>query len=334
MPVREPAGLAISISGCSAGQQPGQGDRAQPPARPSRAKSRAGRSRCRDAQDAGLRSSPAAPSRARWPRPRPVQDRCSPASPRRRTRKSGSRPCGPSARSALSRSAFATAGTSGRSTRSGRAAAARSPRSPRRRLRRPRPRCPDDAAVIAELVAAARDAVRHLRVLLEPGPDGKHRDTRSRPLCLGEQVVGHRYRPLTMEGERYPGPVTWPVYDLWTERHPGASGQAADGDGVVGDDAERLGGSLPCRVLVHPAMPAPVTTAPPRSKNSRRSMDTPRKLLTLGQPRRALAAGNVRSRTRRRSCVTELSDPGVLRRWALGERHGGIKLGPPARASR
>lgn len=44
-------------------------------------------------------------------------------------------------------------------------------------------------------------------------------------------------------------------------------------------------------------MPAPVATAPPRSKNSRRSMDTPRRVLTLGQSRRAYAAGNVRTRT-------------------------------------
>jgi len=33
--------------------------------------------------------------------------------------------------------------------------------------------------VIAEVVAAAQDAPRHLRVLLEPGPDGQHRDPRS-----------------------------------------------------------------------------------------------------------------------------------------------------------
>ena len=71
----------------SGGQQPGQDDRAQPP--PVRAESRAGRSRWRDARDAGLRSTPAAPSRARWPRPPRVQDRCSRVSPRHRTRMPG-----------------------------------------------------------------------------------------------------------------------------------------------------------------------------------------------------------------------------------------------------
>src|SRR5260370_41928238 len=80
--------------------------------------------------------------------------------------------------------------------------------------------------VIAEVVAAAQDAARHLRVLLEPGPDGEPRDPRSRPLCPGEQLAGYRYGPLTMEGERHPGPVTWPVYDLRAELHLGAAGQA------------------------------------------------------------------------------------------------------------
>jgi hypothetical protein len=75
-------------------------------------------------------------------------------------------------------------------------------------------------------VAAADDAARHLRVLLEPGPDGEHRDPRSGPLGLGEQFAGHRYGSLTMEGERHPGPVTWPVYDLRAELYPGAAGQA------------------------------------------------------------------------------------------------------------
>ena len=80
--------------------------------------------------------------------------------------------------------------------------------------------------VIAQVMAAAQDAVRHLRVLLKPGPDGEHRDPRSGLLCLGEQRVGHRHGPLTMEGERHPGPVTWPVYDLRAELHLGAAGQA------------------------------------------------------------------------------------------------------------
>jgi hypothetical protein len=62
--------------------------------------------------------------------------------------------------------------------------------------------------VIAELVAAAQDAARHLGVLLEPGPDGEHRDPRSGPLCLGQQPVGQRHGSLSMEGERHPGPVT------------------------------------------------------------------------------------------------------------------------------
>ena len=47
------------------------------------------------------------------------------------------------------------------------------------------------AALVAapELVAAAQDAARHLGVLLEPGPDGEHRDPRGGPLCLGELVL-------------------------------------------------------------------------------------------------------------------------------------------------
>src|SRR5271166_5442374 len=79
----------------------------------------------------------------------------------------------------------------------------------------------------------------------------------------------------------------------------GLPGRLTGGDGAAGADPGPLppGDTPPRRVLVHPARPAPVATAPPRSKNSRRSMDTPRRLLTLGQPRRTQAAGNVRTRT-------------------------------------
>jgi hypothetical protein len=56
----------------------------------------------------------------------------------------------------------------------------------------------------------------------------------------------------------------------------------AAGDGTAEDDgtaaADRepvpLGGLLTCRVLVHPASPAPVTAAPDRNKNFRRSIGT------------------------------------------------------------
>ena len=213
---------------------------------------------------------------------------------------SGSRPCGPPARSALSRTAFATAGTSGRSTPSGRAAAAHSPRSPRRRLSRRWPRCPGDAACDCRGRWPPRqDPARHLRVLLEPGPDGQHRDPRSRPLCLGEQLVGHRCGPLTMEGERRPGPVTWPVYDLRAELHLGAARQAHRRRRCRrcrSRTAAAGGHTAPSRARA-PRQADPVATAPPRSKNSRRSMDTPRRLLTLGQPRRTHTAANVRTRT-------------------------------------
>jgi hypothetical protein len=64
------------------------------------------------------------------------------------------------------------------------------------------------------------------------------------------------------------------------------------GDGAADADPERppLRGALPGRVLVHPARPTPVATAPPRSKNSRRSTDTPKTVPTFGQFRRAYAA--------------------------------------------
>jgi hypothetical protein len=38
-------------------------------------------------------------------------------------------------------------------------------------------------------------------------------------------------------------------------------------------------------VLVHPASPVPAATAPPRSKNFRRSMDTRKTVPTLGEYR-------------------------------------------------
>jgi hypothetical protein len=38
--------------------------------------------------------------------------------------------------------------------------------------------------VIAQVMATAQDPVGHLRVLHEPGPDGKHSDRRSRSLCF------------------------------------------------------------------------------------------------------------------------------------------------------
>src|SRR5689334_17050690 len=71
--------------------------------------------------------------------------------------------------------------------------------------------------VIAQVMATAQDPLRDLRVLLQPGPDGEHRDPGSRPLGFGEQRLGHRYRSLAMEGERYLGPVSWPVHDLRAE---------------------------------------------------------------------------------------------------------------------
>jgi hypothetical protein len=52
-----------------------------------------------------------------------------------------------------------------------------------------------------------KDPLRDLRVLPEPGPDGEHRDMRSRTFCLGEQRASHRYGSLTVEGERHLGPV-------------------------------------------------------------------------------------------------------------------------------
>src|SRR5690242_11703128 len=71
--------------------------------------------------------------------------------------------------------------------------------------------------VIAQVVAPGQDPLRDLRVLLEPSPDGEHRDVGSRPLGFGEQRLGHRYRSLTMKGERHLGPVSWPVHDLRAE---------------------------------------------------------------------------------------------------------------------
>jgi len=47
------------------------------------------------------------------------------------------------------------------------------------------------------------------------------------------------------------------------------------------------GDSPVCRVLVHPANPAPVTAAPTSSKNPRRSIDTPRTVPTRGRSRRS-----------------------------------------------
>src|ERR1700755_1375915 len=71
--------------------------------------------------------------------------------------------------------------------------------------------------VIAQVVPPAQDPLRDLRVLLEPGSDGEHRDVGSRALGFGEQRLGHRYRSLAMEGERHLGPVSWPVRDLRAE---------------------------------------------------------------------------------------------------------------------
>src|SRR5260370_3670065 len=71
--------------------------------------------------------------------------------------------------------------------------------------------------VIAQVVATAQDPLRDLRVLPEPGPDGEHGEPRSRTFCLVEQRVDHRYRSLTMEGERHLTPVPRPVHDLRTE---------------------------------------------------------------------------------------------------------------------
>jgi hypothetical protein len=61
--------------------------------------------------------------------------------------------------------------------------------------------------VIAQVVATVQDPPRDLRILPEPGPDGKHRDPRSCPFRLGQQRVSHRRGPLTVEGERHLEPV-------------------------------------------------------------------------------------------------------------------------------
>ena len=213
---------------------------------------------------------------------------------------SGSRPCGPPARSALSRTAFATAGTSGRSTPSERAAAAHSPRSPRRRLSRRWPRCPGDAA--CDCRGRSWPPPRMRRAICgycSSQVPTASTVTRAPAPCLGEQLVGHRCGPLTMEGERRPGPVTWPVYDLRAELHLGAARQAHRRRrcGRCRSRTAAAGGhTAPSRARA-PRQADPVATAPPRSKNSRRSMDTPRRLLTLGQPRRTHTAANVRTRT-------------------------------------
>ena len=172
---------------------------------------------------------------------------------------SGSRPCGPPARSALSRTAFATAGTSGRSTPSERAAAAHSPRSPRRRLSRRWPRCPGDAACdcrgrswppprmrraicgycssqvpTASTVtrAPARSASASSSSAIDAGP------------CPWK-VSAARARsrgPCTTCGPS----CTWAL-----------PGRLTAGDGAAGADPGRLlpGDTPPRRVLVHPARP-------------------------------------------------------------------------------
>src|SRR5258708_6010881 len=80
--------------------------------------------------------------------------------------------------------------------------------------------------VIAQVVAAAHDPLRHRRVLLEPGPDGEYRDPRSRALGLGEQRVGHRHGTLTVEGERHLRPLPRAVHDLRAQSRAGAAGRA------------------------------------------------------------------------------------------------------------
>src|SRR5580692_1814244 len=71
--------------------------------------------------------------------------------------------------------------------------------------------------VIAQVVAPAQDPLRDLRILLEPGPDGEHRDLRARLLRLDEQRLGDREGSLAMKGERHLRPVSWPVHDLRAE---------------------------------------------------------------------------------------------------------------------
>lgn len=71
--------------------------------------------------------------------------------------------------------------------------------------------------VIAQVMTAAQDPFRDLRILAEPGPDGQHRDLRSRALRLGEQRLRHRHRPLPVEGERHLRPVPGPVRHLGAE---------------------------------------------------------------------------------------------------------------------
>lgn len=100
---------------------------------------------------------------------------------------------------------------------------------------------------------------------------------------------------------------------------------AGDGPAVADPGGLPLGRALACRVLacpvlVHPASPVPAATAPPRSKNFRRSMDTRKTVPTLGQSRRPDAASNVRAPTDEGAAVAWVP----RKRGVFGEYRGGI----------
>ena len=59
---------------------------------------------------------------------------------------------------------------------------------------------------------------------------------------------------------------------------------AGDGTAAAGLEPVPLGGMLACRMPVHPASPAPVTAAPDRSRNFRRSIGTCSTVLTARRP--------------------------------------------------